>query len=127
MKVAEPEPCRSNGRVPSLSAFHDTIVCFTCLDHRTDDRAFGADAVAPLGPKFRKLRFQMIADTRDANPKDYEEDYFIPLEPGPSPNPKDRVEGKLNRLVCARTISLAEAQTRIRTNWKNSNTMIGAS
>jgi hypothetical protein len=29
---------------------------------RTDDRAFGADDVAPLGPKFRKLRFQMIAD-----------------------------------------------------------------
>ncbi|HZM09860.1 MAG TPA: hypothetical protein VFC15_06580 [Candidatus Limnocylindrales bacterium] len=33
------------------------------MDDRTDDRAFGADDVAPLGPKFRKLRFQMIADT----------------------------------------------------------------
>jgi hypothetical protein len=33
------------------------------VDDRTDDRAFGADDVAPLGPKFRKLRFQMIADS----------------------------------------------------------------
>src|ERR1019366_10377848 len=32
-------------------------------DDRTDDCAFGADDVAPLGPKFRNLRFQMIADS----------------------------------------------------------------
>src|ERR1035441_8250617 len=32
-------------------------------DDRTDDCAFGADDAAPLGPTFRKLRFQMIADT----------------------------------------------------------------
>jgi len=45
-------------------AFPDTITpCSRLVDDRTDDRAFGADDVAPLGPKFRKLRFQMIADT----------------------------------------------------------------
>src|ERR1700674_3049986 len=34
-------------------------------DDRTDDCAFGADDVARLhGPKFRKLRFQVIADTQ---------------------------------------------------------------
>src|ERR1019366_5733754 len=44
-------------------AFPDTITpCSRLVDDRTDDRAFGADDVAPLGPKFRKLRFQMIAD-----------------------------------------------------------------
>jgi hypothetical protein len=44
-------------------AFPDTIApCSQFVDDRTDDRAFGADEVAPLGPKFRKLRFQMIAD-----------------------------------------------------------------
>src|ERR1035437_1491302 len=37
--------------------------CSRLVDDRTDDRAFGADDVAPLGPKFRKLRFQMIADS----------------------------------------------------------------
>jgi hypothetical protein len=68
----------------------------------------------------------------DTSRKDYEEDHLIPLElggapadprnlwpePGHSPNPKDRVEGKLHRLVCAGKMSLAEAQDRIRTNWK---------
>src|SRR5450759_1411659 len=45
-------------------AFPDTITpCSRLVDDRTDDRAFGADDVAPLGPKFKKLRFQMIADT----------------------------------------------------------------
>jgi hypothetical protein len=48
-------------------AFPDTITpCSRLVDDRTDDRAFGADDVAPLGPKFRKLRFQMIADSRPA-------------------------------------------------------------
>ena len=47
-----------------FSAFPDTITpCRQLVDDRTDDRAFGADDVAPLGPKFRKLRFQVIADT----------------------------------------------------------------
>jgi hypothetical protein len=35
------------------------------VDDRTDDCAFGADDVAILGQKFRKLRFQMIADNYD--------------------------------------------------------------
>jgi hypothetical protein len=46
-----------------FSAFPDTITpCRQLVDDRTDDRAFGADDVAPFGPKFRKLRFQVIAD-----------------------------------------------------------------
>ena len=51
-------------------AFPDTITpCSRLVDDRTDDRAFGADDVAPLGPKFKKLRFQMIADIMgDASP-----------------------------------------------------------
>jgi hypothetical protein len=68
----------------------------------------------------------------DKNVRDYEEDHLIPLElggdprdprnlwpePGHSPNPKDSIEGKLHRLVCAGTMTLAQAQNRIRTNWK---------
>src|ERR1039457_1911327 len=50
-------------------AFPDTITpCSRLVDDRTDDRAFGADDVAPLGPKFRKLRFQTIADTMSLVP-----------------------------------------------------------
>ena len=48
-------------------AFPATIPpCSQIVDDRTDDRAFGADDVAPLGPKFRKLRIQMIADILSA-------------------------------------------------------------
>ena len=80
------------------------------------------------------LKVQQISEYgyTDVNVRDYEEDHFVPLELGgnprdpgnlwpelgPSPNPKDSVEGKLNRLVCSGKMSLAEAQTRIRTNWK---------
>jgi len=50
-------------------AFPDTITpCSRLVDDRTDDRAFGADDVAPLGPKFRKLRFPMIADNTRRDP-----------------------------------------------------------
>ena len=68
----------------------------------------------------------------DTNPSDYEEDHFIPLELGgnptdprnlwpespPNPNPKDSVETKLKRLVCANKITLEDARRLIRTNWK---------
>jgi hypothetical protein len=80
------------------------------------------------------LKVQQIREYgyADANVKDYEEDHFIPLELGgnprdpknlwpelgPSPNPKDSVEGKLKRLVCSNKMTLEEARQRIRANWK---------
>jgi hypothetical protein len=68
----------------------------------------------------------------DAIPQHYEEDHLIPLElggdpsdpanlwpePGHSPNPKDAVEKRLHHLVCTGKMTLPQAQTRIRTNWK---------
>lgn len=61
----------------------------------------------------------------------YEYDHFVPLElggatngarnlwpePGGSPNPKDSVEDRLNREVCAGKMTLARAQHLIVTNW----------
>jgi hypothetical protein len=61
----------------------------------------------------------------------YEYDHFVPLElggatndprnlwpePGSSPNPKDAVEDQLNRQVCARQMTLVQAQRAIATNW----------
>jgi len=42
-----------------------TILRAVCSHHgQTDDCAFGADDVAGFGLMFRKLRFLMIADTR---------------------------------------------------------------
>ena len=79
--------------------------------------------------KVRQIREYGYSDT---NVKDYEEDHFIPLElggsptdpknlwpeRGPSPNPKDSVEGKLKRLVCSNKITLEEARQKIRADWK---------
>ncbi len=62
---------------------------------------------------------------------EYEYDHLIPLalgggvndprnmwpEPGASPNPKDRLEARLARLVCARRVGLAYAQWLIATDW----------
>lgn len=61
----------------------------------------------------------------------YEYDHFVPLElggatndprnlwpePGASPNLKDAVEGQLNRKVCDRRMTLAQAQRAIVANW----------
>jgi len=78
--------------------------------------------------KVQQIREYGYSDTSVA---DYEEDHFIPLELGGnptdpknlwpefphSPNPKDSVEDKLKRLVCANKLPLADAQRLIRTNW----------
>jgi hypothetical protein len=38
-------------------------------------------------------------------------------EPGRIPNPKDELERRLNRLVCAHRLSLASAQQEIASDW----------
>ena len=67
----------------------------------------------------------------DTDPRGYEEDHLIALElggapsdqrnlwpePAHSPNPKDRVENVLRQRVCAGSLTLAEAQQRIATDW----------
>ena len=67
----------------------------------------------------------------DTSPRSYEEDHFIPLslggaprdphnlwpEPGASPNPKDDIEFKLYKAVCAGAVTLAAAQKAIATDW----------
>jgi hypothetical protein len=57
------EPCRANGRVPSIARLGDKILRAAQLaDDGTDDCAFGAMMSLVVRPPFRKLRFQMIAD-----------------------------------------------------------------
>lgn len=79
--------------------------------------------------KVAQIAAYHYADTVVAH---YEEDHLISLELGGalsdprnlwpehqrSPNPKDRVENRLHRLVCAHKISLATAQHAISTDWR---------
>jgi hypothetical protein len=75
----------------------------------------------------------------DVNPKDYEEDHFLPLELGGNPrdpknlwpepyntqingqrmgaHEKDRVENLLKKQVCSGALTLQEAQDQIEADW----------
>lgn|SRR5262245_26427383 len=90
--------------------------------------------VRPSASYTNKLKIVQIKQYRyvDTNPADYEEDHLISLElggdptdphnlwpqRGAGPNPKDRIENRLHRDVCAGRISLNEAQTAIATDWR---------
>lgn len=39
------------------------------------------------------------------------------VEPGPIPNPKDKVENRLHKMVCAGSLSLIQAQEEIASDW----------
>lgn len=88
----------------------------------------------PSGYTSRLKRRQMATYHLPGSPKLYEEDHFIPLSIGGHPRDpanlwpqlwagnrgarkKDVLEVKLHRMVCAGRISLAAAQTAIRTDW----------
>lgn len=73
----------------------------------------------------------MAAYGDTGSPRRYEYDHLIPLElggapndarnlwpePGATPNPKDRLERRLNRDVCAGRLSLRAAQREIARDW----------
>ncbi|MEV5571403.1 hypothetical protein AB0L06_15240 [Spirillospora sp. NPDC052269] len=75
---------------------------------------------------------------QDTNPSSYEEDHFIPLslggaptdprnlwpETGPSPNPKDDVEFKLYKALCADQVTLAAAQQAIVKDWTTAGDIV---
>ena len=43
----------------------------------------------------------------------------------PTPNPKDKVEGALNRAVCDGQVTLAAAQNAIASNWTTAEKKLG--
>ena len=48
------------------------------------------------------------------------------VEPGASPNPKDHVETRLNRLVCAGQVPLIAAQDAIASDWTTALSVVGS-
>jgi len=76
-------------------------------------------------------RASMRAYGDTGSPRQYEYDHLISLElggapndlrnlwpePGASPNPKDRLENRLHKLVCNGSMTLASAQREIATDW----------
>lgn len=85
----------------------------------------------PESVTYREKRASMAAYGERGPAHAYEYDHLIALElggapndsrnlwpePGASPNPKDRLERELHRLVCRGRVSLSAAQRQIARNW----------
>jgi hypothetical protein len=79
----------------------------------------------------REKRASMAAYGDGSSTSDYEYDHLVPLElggapndarnlwpePGGAPNPKDGLENRLHRLVCAGSLRLSTAQRLIARDW----------
>lgn len=90
--------------------------------------------VRPPASKTDKIKRAMLSTMDDKAPAHYELDHLISLQLGGHPSDpsnlwpesyagscgarvKDRIEGKLKRLVCSGKMTLESAQTAIRTDW----------
>lgn len=104
--------------------------------HDTVCKSGWTATIRPPASYTDKLKLQqMAARGLPGKPADYEEDHFISLEIGGHPTDpnnlwpepwlgewgahrKDVIETRLKRLVCAGTITLAEAQNAVRMGWQ---------
>ena len=97
--------------------------------------------VRPAEALTEQLKVAQLRAYGEAGPLHvYEEDHLIPLdlggaaadprnlwpEPGPSPNPKDRVEDAARRAVCDHRLALAAAQQAIAADWMALGRQLGA-
>ncbi|WP_024516824.1 hypothetical protein [Bradyrhizobium sp. Tv2a-2] len=93
-------------------------------------------SIRPPASYTTKLKKKQLADWgyEDKNPRHYEEDHIISLEIGGAPRDpknlfpqpyagewgarvKDKLEQRLNKLVCDGTLTLKEAQAAISSDW----------
>jgi hypothetical protein len=93
-------------------------------------------SIRPPASYTNRLKKQQLSEYgySDTSPQSYEEDHLIPLTVGGNPRDprnlwpepwdgewgahvKDRLEVKLNKLVCNGTLTLKAAQQEIRTDW----------
>ncbi|WP_157429913.1 hypothetical protein [Actinomadura oligospora] len=111
--------------------------------HRTICVPGYSKRIRPPSSYTSALKRQQIKEYgyRDTTMSHYEEDHLIPLslggaprdpknlwpEPGGSPNPKDGIEFKLYKAVCAGKVSLRAAQKAIATNWTTAGRLLGRS
>ena len=135
-----PDPSCTPG-VLNPDVTQDTIDSTICVSGWTS-------TIRPSTSYTNKLKAQGIIDYgyTDTSMADYEEDHFVPLELGGSPTDpgnlwpephydtdgsgltsysKDSVENKLKTAVCDGTVTLADAQNAIMTNWTTALSSLG--
>jgi hypothetical protein len=135
-------PPRPAGSCKSVNGFPDPTCTPGVFDPRVTQSTINTTIcvsgyTATVRPPVKytdALKIQQIREYgyTDTSVADYEEDHFIPLELGGapsdpgnlwpefphSPNPKDSIENKLKKLVCANKLTLDKARQLIQTNWK---------
>ncbi|MEY9837125.1 hypothetical protein [Streptacidiphilus sp. EB103A] len=134
-----PDPSCTPG-VTNPDVTQDTIDSTICVSGWTK-------TVRPPASYTTALKIQQIAEYgyTDTSTADYEEDHFIPLELGGSPTDpgnlwpeprydtgtgylasnKDTVENKLKTAVCNGSVTLADAQNAIATDWTTALSTLG--
>jgi hypothetical protein len=135
-------PPRPAGSCKSVNGFPDPTCTPGVFDPRVTQSTINTTIcvsgyTATVRPPVKytdALKIQQIREYgyTDTSVADYEEDHFIPLELGGapsdpgnlwpefphSPNPKDSIENKLKKLVCANKLTLDKARQLIQTDWK---------
>ena len=134
-----PDPsCTPGALNPDVT--QDTIDSTICVSGWTS-------TIRPPVSYTNPLKVQQIAEYgySDTSTADYEEDHFVPLELGGAPRDpnnlwpqpryddgsgytsanKDSVENKLKAAVCNGTVTLADAQNAIMTNWTTAESVLG--
>src|SRR3984957_1918638 len=127
-------PPRPAGSCKSVNGFPDPTCTPGVFDPTVTQSTINTTTVRPPVKYTDALKIQQIREYgyTDTSVADYEEDRFIPLELGGapsdpgnlwpefphSPNPKDSIENKLKKLVCANKLTLDKARQLIQTNWK---------
>jgi hypothetical protein len=136
-----PDPSCTPG-VLNADVTQDTIGSTICVSGWTS-------TVRPPASYTNALKVQQIAEYgySDTSTADYEEDHFVPLELGGNPtdpgnlwpepryddgsgytaSDKDSVENALKKAVCNGTVSLADAQNAIMTDWTTALSSLGLS
>jgi hypothetical protein len=137
-----PDPSCTPG-VLNPDVTQDTIDSTICVSGWTS-------TIRPSTSYTNKLKAEGIVayGYSDTSMSDYEEDHFLPLELGGSPTDpgnlwpephystdssgltsysKDSVENKLKKAVCDGTVTLADAQNAILTDWTTALSSLGLS
>jgi hypothetical protein len=136
--ISTPSTCHARGH--GLFSLPDPVCTPGAVSRRVTQTSIGSticvpgytETVRPPESVTEPEKFQSMKAYGDTkSPHDFEFDHLIPLElggaandprnlwpePGSSPNPKDRLENFLREQVCDGSMTLAQAQHIVATNW----------
>jgi hypothetical protein len=122
-QVALPDPTLTPGVVRTTSVAEICAPSFRTKPFRHTTSAMKKKVYAEYGMEPGKgvcakgCEIDHLIALTDGGADDIKNLWPQPYEPRPGAHEKDVLEDKLHRMVCSNKISLADAQTALRTNW----------